>query len=166
VADLLFVNYKVTDYAAHTWGVGSPEMRDSLEAQDAALADLVRYLDAEVGPGRWAIVLTADHGAAPSPSDTGGTVISSARLRDAIETRFGGEGGAVVDLVQATQIYLNTDALAAAGHSVDEVAGFVAGLTAHEVAAPGQQTRPDQRVFRAAYPSSVLEHLPCLPEAA
>jgi hypothetical protein len=75
--DLLFVNYKVTDYVAHTWGIGSPEMRDSLEAQDAALADLVRYLDDEVGAGRWAMVLTADHGAAPSPSETGGTVISS-----------------------------------------------------------------------------------------
>jgi hypothetical protein len=49
---------------------------------------------------------------------------------------------------------------------VPEVARFVAGLTAREVAAPGQDAPPDQRVFRAAYPSSVLDHLPCLPEAA
>jgi hypothetical protein len=161
--DLLFVNYKVTDYVAHTWGVGSPEMRDSLQAQDAALAELVRSLNAQVGAGRWAMVLTADHGAAPSPSETGGTVISSARLTAAIEAEF---GGAVVDLVQATEIYLNTDELAANGHSVAEVARFVAGLTAREVAVPGQDVAPDQRVFQAAYPSSVLEHLPCLSVAA
>ena len=96
--DLLFVNYKVTDYVAHTWGVGSPEMRDSLQAQDAALAELVRYLDERVGAGRWAMVLTADHGAAPSPSETGGTVISSAKLTAAIEARrlrrVGGGSGA------------------------------------------------------------------------
>jgi hypothetical protein len=161
--DLLFVNYKVTDYVAHTWGVGSPEMRDSLQAQDAALAELVRYLDDRVGAGRWAMVLTADHGAAPSPSETGGTVISSAKLTAAIEARF---GTSVVDLVQATEIYLNTGQLAADGHTVPEVARFVAGLTAREVAAPGQDAPPDQRVFRAAYPSSVLDHLPCLPGAA
>ena len=68
--------------------------------------------------------------------------------------------------MQATEIYLNTGELAASGHSVPEVARFVAGLTAREVAAPGQDAPPDQRVFRAAYPSSVLDHLPCLPGAA
>ena len=164
VPDLLFVNYKVTDYVAHTWGISSPEMRDSLVAQDAALRDLVDALDARVGAGRWALVLTADHGAAPSPSETGGTVISSARLTDAIENAFDTDGDdtSVVDLVQATEIYLNTDELAANGHDLDEVARFVAGLTAGEVAAPGQATPPDQRVFRAAYPSSVLADLPCL----
>jgi len=161
--DLLFVNYKVTDYVAHTWGVGSPEMQESLRTQDVALAELVQYLDARVGAGRWAMVLTADHGAAPSPSETGGTVISSAKLTAAIESTF---GASVVDLVEATEIYLNTAALASNGHSVPEVARFVAGLTAGEVAAPGQDVPPDQRVFRAAYPSSVLDHLPCLPEAA
>ena len=67
---------------------------------------------------------------------------------------------------QATEIYLNTAALAANGHTVPEVARFVASLTAREVAAPGQGAPPDQRVFRAAYPSAVLDHLPCLPGAA
>lgn len=166
--DLLFVNYKVTDYVAHTWGISSPEMRDSLVAQDAALRDLVGALDARVGAGRWALVLTADHGAAPSPSETGGTVISSSRLTDAIEIAFDADGDriSVVDLVQATEIYVNTDELAANGHDLGEVARFVAGLTAGEVATPGQATPPDQPVFRAAYPSSVFADLPCLPEAA
>jgi hypothetical protein len=68
--------------------------------------------------------------------------------------------------VQATEIFLDTDGLAAAGHSVDEVARFVGGLTAGEVAVGGQDVPAGQRVFRAAYPSSVLAHLPCLPEAA
>ncbi len=166
--DLLFVNYKVTDYVAHTWGIGSPEMRDSLVAQDAALRELVGSLDAQVGAGRWAMVLTADHGAAPSPSETGGTVISSAKLTAAIESAFDTDGDdtSVVDLVQATEIYLNTDELAANGHDVNEVASFVAGLTAGQIAAPGQAGPAEERVFRAAYPSSVFDHLPCLPGAA
>ena len=42
VPDLLFVNYKVTDYVgAHLGRSARREMRDSLVAQDAALRDLV-----------------------------------------------------------------------------------------------------------------------------
>jgi hypothetical protein len=168
VPDLLFVNYKVMDYVAHTWGIDSPEMHDSLAAQDTALHELVTFLNARVGEGRWAMVLTADHGAAPSPQETGGTVISSGKVKAAIEAAFDTDGDAtsVVDLIQATEIYLNVSELTQNGHTVDEVARFVGALTAGQVAVPGQGTPPDQRVFRAAYPSSVFDHLPCLPEAS
>ncbi len=166
--DLLFVNYKVADYVAHTWGIDAVEMRDTLVAQDAALRDLVRSLDERVGSGRWAFVLTADHGAAPSPSQTGGTVISSARLTGAIEAAFDTDADdtSVVDLVQGTQIYLDLDELAEQGHDAGDVARLVGALTAGDVAAPGTATPADRAVFRAAYPSSVLRRLPCLPEAA
>jgi hypothetical protein len=148
--------------------MNSPEMRDSLAAQDTALRELVTFLNEQVGRGGWAMVLTADHGAAPDPAEHGGTVISSGKLQDAIEAAFDTDGDAtsVVDLIQATEIYLNVDELAQNGHTVDEVARLVGGLTAGEVAVPEQDTPPDQRVFRAAYPSSVFDHLPCLPEAS
>ena len=95
-------------------------------------------------------------------------MISAGKLQDAIEAAFDADGDdtSVVDLIQATEIYLDVDELAQNGHTVDEVARFVAGLTAGEVAIPGGDTPPGQLVFRAAYPSSVFDHLPCLPEAA
>ena len=167
VPDLLFVNFKLTDFVAHAFGMESPEMADALAAQDAALGSLVSFLDREVGRGRWALVLTADHGAAPSPDVTGGTVISSGKMRRAIEAAFDtdGDGTSVVELIQATEIYLNVQELEQNGHTLGDVAQLVGGMTAGEVAAGAPPPEPDAPVFRAAYPSSVLADLPCLQEA-
>ena len=63
VPDLLYANFKEIDYISHVWTMNSAEMDDAVRAQDAALAQLVRFLDAQVGKGQWAMVLTADHGA-------------------------------------------------------------------------------------------------------
>ena len=65
--DLLFVNYKMIDYISHVWTVNSPEMHDAVKAQDAALETFVDFLNATVGQGQWAMVLTADHGVDPGP---------------------------------------------------------------------------------------------------
>lgn len=167
IPDLLFTNYKLTDFVAHEFGMESREMSDSVRAQDEALRELVGFLDDEVGSGGWALVLVADHGAAPDPARTGGVVISSGKLREAIEARFDvdDDGRPVVQLVQATQLYLDVDELAEGGSTLEDLSRYVAGLSAGEVAVGGSAADPSEPVFAAAYPSSLMERLPCLPEA-
>ncbi|MBA3350022.1 MAG: alkaline phosphatase family protein, partial [Actinobacteria bacterium] len=81
IPDLLYVNFKMTDDAGHSWGMTSPETADVLRAQDRALRRLVRSLDRTVGPKRWALMVTADHGQMPYPRESGGWAIAGSELQ-------------------------------------------------------------------------------------
>lgn len=70
VPDLLCVGFSQTDRAGHNYGPDSHEVMDSYVCLDQTLATLFRYLDTQVGAGRWVAVLTADHGVAPLPERT------------------------------------------------------------------------------------------------
>ena len=50
-------------------------MRDSVEAQDADLPNLIDLLNDHVGEGEWVMMLTADHGHTPDPAVSGASVI-------------------------------------------------------------------------------------------
>jgi hypothetical protein len=54
------------------------------------------------------------------------------------------------------------------GHTLDEVSEWVMGLTKADTALPGVSVPPDEAgdlVFQAAFPSSIMGSLSCLPEA-
>jgi hypothetical protein len=166
--DLLFVNHKMIDYISHVWTVNSPEMQDAVRAEDAALRDLVALLDRQVGRGNWVLVLTADHGSIPDPKVSGAFAIPAGPLAAAINAAFDTDGDDVhvVQLVQPTQIFLNEAELADNGHSVEDVARFLMGLTKGDVSsAPLPPDQADDPLFQAAFPSRLLSELPCLPEA-
>ena len=170
VPDLLFINFKEIDYISHIWSMNSPEMKDAVDYQDAALRRFVAFLDRVVGRGSWAMVLTADHGAAIAPSVSGGFQISSGSLAAQINAKFDQDGDAehVVQLVQPTQIFIDTKELAQNGGTLDDVARFVTTLTEQQTAGVGVKLDPahaDDRVFTAAFPSELMTQLPCLPEA-
>ena len=170
VPDLLFVNYKMIDYISHVWTVNSPEMRDAVRAQDESLRDLVSFLDDRVGRGEWAMVLTSDHGSIPDPKVSGAFQISTSPISASIQAAFDHDGDdeRIVELVQPTQIFVNVDELRENGGTLAGVAEWVMGLTKADVAPVGTQVPPDQTdetVFEAAYPSSMMSDLPCLPEA-
>jgi arylsulfatase A-like enzyme len=61
--DLLAVSLSAHDYAGHDWGQESWERLDLLLRLDDQLGTFLRYLDDRVGRGRYAVVLTSDHGA-------------------------------------------------------------------------------------------------------
>ncbi len=169
VPDLLFINYKLIDEIGHIFSMNSVEMEDTLRVQDEYLQRLIAFLDREVGRGRWVMVLTADHGATPDPAVSGGIVISPGRLAAAIESEFDTDGDdvRVVELVQPTNIFVNTAELEANGSSLEEVAGYVSGLTAAQVAEDVSAVPVSgrgQRVFATAFPTSLLSRLPCLSE--
>jgi hypothetical protein len=168
--DLLFLNFKEIDYVSHVWSMNSLEMRDAVVAQDHALKRFVYFLNQQVGKGNWAMVVTADHGAMPDPAVSGGYQISTAPIEAGINAKFdtNGDKTPIVDLVQPSQVFLNTAELAKNGFTVDDVARYIMTLTQAQTAGPGQTVNPataNERVFQAAFPSALMEHLPCLPEA-
>jgi len=63
VPDLLAVSFSAHDYVGHAWGQESWEMLDLERRLDRELGRLLTGLDRAVGAGRYAVVLTSDHGA-------------------------------------------------------------------------------------------------------
>ena len=71
-------------------------------------------------------------------------------------------------LVQPTQIFLNEAELHQNGYDDAEVAQWVMSLNETQTAGPGVPVPPataNDKVFQAAFPSAMMEHLSCLPEA-
>jgi type I phosphodiesterase/nucleotide pyrophosphatase len=169
--DLLFINYKMIDYISHVWTVNSPEMHDAVVGQDAALHELIDFLNKQVGQGQWALVLTADHGSIPDPKVTGAFQISTTAMTEGINAAFDHDGDAtrIVELIQPTQIFVNRAELEQNGYTLADVARYVMTLTKGQTALPTVTVPPDQqtdRVFEAAFPSKIMSRLPCLPEAS
>lgn len=168
VPDLLYVNLKAVDSVGHIFSVNGEEMGQTLRWQDDALRDLVRFLDAEVGAGEWAMTLTADHGHQYDPAISGALPIGITSLTAFIEDRFSAPGGPdVVRRARPTQIWMDEQALADAGFTDADVAGALATATREEMSGgaefPGD---PNALAFTAAFPTSELEGLGCLPAAA
>lgn len=79
--DLLVISLSAHDYIGHAWGHESWEMWDATLRIDQRLGQFLADLDAKVGAGRWALLATSDHGAAPVAP--GGGRISYAQIKDA-----------------------------------------------------------------------------------
>lgn len=75
VTDFLALSYSSTDLVGHQFGPSSIEVQDTYLRLDRDLANLLRFLDGHVGKENVLIFLTADHGAARSP-----TYLSSLRI--------------------------------------------------------------------------------------
>lgn len=67
VTDLLCIGFSQIDHTGHSFGPDSQEVMDSILRLDRMIAGLLTFLDAEVGAGRYVVVVTADHGVAPLP---------------------------------------------------------------------------------------------------
>jgi hypothetical protein len=166
--DLLYVNLKAVDSVGHIFSVDGQEMGQTLRWQDDALRDLVGFLDDEVGAGEWAMTLTADHGHQYDPAVSGALPIDITALTAFIDDRFSASGGPdVVRRARPTQIWMDGQALADAGYTDADVAAALAAATRSEMSGgaefPGD---PDALAFSAAFPTSELEGLGCLPAAA
>jgi len=67
VTDYLAVSFSSTDYVGHVFGPSSLEAEDNILQLDRTLADLLAFVDEEVGLDNTLIVLSADHGGPDSP---------------------------------------------------------------------------------------------------
>jgi hypothetical protein len=169
VPDLLFINYKAIDHVSHIWSVNSPEMQDTLRWQDEALGRFVAFLDEEVGAGRWALVLTADHGAQFDPRVSGAFQVTPGQLEQDLEAAFpSSTGQSVFQAVRTSQIYLNEATMRASGYTFEQISRFVLEYTKAQGAADPStvpEAEREDRVFSAAFPIDLIPQLGCLPEA-
>jgi predicted AlkP superfamily pyrophosphatase or phosphodiesterase len=137
--DLLCIGLSSHDYTGHAFGPHSHEVLDMTVRMDSLLADLLGFLDAQVGLARCTIVLTSDHGVAPIPeyllahregADAGRISVTSVRTicENALEKRFGRDGQAdpIIERIQGRDIHLNLKALAGRGLSAELVARTLA----------------------------------------
>ena len=62
--DFLSISFSSPDYIGHDFGPKSIEVEDTYLRLDRNIADLLHFLDTEVGEGEYIIFLTADHGVA------------------------------------------------------------------------------------------------------
>jgi hypothetical protein len=79
--DLLIVSLSAHDYIAHGWGHESWEAWDSELRLDASLDHFLAELDRRVGKGRWAMIVTSDHGGSPMPETLHGGRYTDEQLR-------------------------------------------------------------------------------------
>ncbi|MEH0155714.1 alkaline phosphatase PafA [Limibacter armeniacum] len=68
ITDLLAISFSSTDYVGHQYGPTAIETEDTYIKLDRDLADLISYLDKEVGEGNYLIFLSADHAGANVPA--------------------------------------------------------------------------------------------------
>jgi hypothetical protein len=167
VPDLLFVNFKTTDKIGHLFSADGIEMGDTLAAQDAALGQLVTYLNATVGTGRWVMVLTADHGTQHDPDRTGAFMIDADKLRARIAEGFDADddGVPVVQKLRPSQVWIDRDELADNGATLQQVARYLLSLTRADTfigPTPPTGGAARQPVFGAVLTSESMSDLPCL----
>jgi predicted AlkP superfamily pyrophosphatase or phosphodiesterase len=67
VTDVLCISFSANDIVGHSWGPDSQEVLDITLRSDRVMKELLDYLDAKVGKGRYLLALTADHGICPLP---------------------------------------------------------------------------------------------------
>ena len=65
--DYLAIGFSSGDYVGHEFGPRSLEVQEYFVRLDATLGRLFRHLDEVVGPDRYVVALSADHGVAPIP---------------------------------------------------------------------------------------------------
>lgn len=93
--DLLAISYSNVDYVGHSFTGRSWEAHDTMLALDADLGRLFDMLDARL-PGQYAVVLSADHGAAP-PADTRFSLDDVTKACDATLASLGLPTGCVLE---------------------------------------------------------------------
>lgn len=162
--DLLAISISSTDYAGHTFGPNSIEVEDSYLRLDRDIADMLKYLDKQVGAGNYVLFLTADHAAAHAAGFMeenklpGGRFSSSTlnkQVDAALKERFGQDKFVVKN--QNYQFYLNYDAMRDAGvkpHDVEEV--IIQTLENHPDVQLAFRTK---EVFLKTIPAAVKERL-------
>jgi len=140
IPDYLSVSFSSTDYVGHIFGPSSLEAEDNILRLDRTLADLLQFVDAQVGLDKTLIVLSADHGGPEAPGylaelgfqadyiDPGKFDKAGAIQR--LKERFG-IGEELITTYFHPYVYLNREAIAANGVDLAEVEATAAEELTH-----------------------------------
>jgi type I phosphodiesterase/nucleotide pyrophosphatase len=168
VPDLLYLNYKAIDVIGHAFSANGIEMSDALTIQDQHLKILIDFLNETVGTGTWVLALTADHGTNLDPEVSGAFQIDTASIEDLLNQQFDdGDDVPLIEKFRTTEFWLNEGELAQGGHDLVDVSNFLLGLTQGQTFKTGNEPLPgheNDTVFAGAFPTSILDRLPCLRE--
>ena len=163
IPDLFFVNFKTGDTIGHQYSMDAPEMGEVIKAQDEGLADIIDYLNAEVG--EFALLVTADHGHTPTWESTGGWPIDNTELILDIDREFGTpEDKSLVEDRVAVGFFMNEQVMEEVGVSLEDVAAWMDGYTLQEnwpedelpEAFTGQG---EDKLFEAVFPTDELPEI-------
>jgi len=117
--DFLFIGFSANDYAGHAFGPYSEEVRKITHETDAALAELLRQLDAKIGRGKYWLALSADHGVAPTLAQArdpkrariDAISLDLKAVRSAIEAALNQRWGSAHWLLPSDEIYFDRKVL-------------------------------------------------------
>jgi predicted AlkP superfamily pyrophosphatase or phosphodiesterase len=85
--DVLTISFSGNDYVGHRYGPYSQEVMDVTLRFDRQLAELLDFVDAQVGLRNTLVAFTADHGVAPIPEHATEMGFDAGRIRNADVTR-------------------------------------------------------------------------------
>jgi hypothetical protein len=128
VTDLLTVSFSSNDYVGHAVGPDAPEVRDMAIRVDEQIGKLFQLLDKTVGMKNVLVVLTADHGVAPTGETDetrkipGGYLLADAEdaAQSALARKFG-KGSWLIPGVGESVLYLNMETVAKSKASMDDI---------------------------------------------
>lgn len=112
--DVISISFSSTDYIGHMYGPQSIEVEDTYLRLDQDLADLLQFLDQQIGEGQYTVVLTADHGVADIPAHVKGNTdyYDYKAYKEALANWSAQKYTTdVIEEVTNNQIYLNYDAI-------------------------------------------------------
>lgn len=78
--DLLTISFSSNDIVGHAWGPDSHEVFDVTLRSDRLMAEMLKFLDAQVGPGNYSVTVTADHGICPNPEVSAAKGLDAKRI--------------------------------------------------------------------------------------
>jgi predicted AlkP superfamily pyrophosphatase or phosphodiesterase len=111
--DVFTLSFSSPDYTGHNFGVNSKEIQDLYIRLDLSIAELLKFLDKEVGEGNYTLFLTADHGAVHVPQFLKDNKIpagyfETGEMQSALEAHLSENLGLVdiVEEIQNQQIFL------------------------------------------------------------
>jgi predicted AlkP superfamily pyrophosphatase or phosphodiesterase len=116
--DLLAVSFSSTDAVGHSFGPNSIEVEDMYLRLDSILGAFFRYLDVQVGAGRYVAFLSADHAVAhvagyltehKIPGGTAKFEGAIDRLKQVFRTKYGSEK--LFDAESNSQLFFNHDVI-------------------------------------------------------
>ena len=137
---------------------------DALRDVDEQLGRLVKQLDA-LYPGRYALIVTADHGQCPLPDAAGGVRLDPIQLWDDLEREFGGGLFSLVQNVVPSEVYVHRDVLWDTGATREDMASFLRDYPYRRNIGPYvprdviEQELLDRQQFAAVFATSFLDTL-------
>ena len=127
-SDLLVISFSSTDYVGHRFGPDAGEVKSLYIKLDENIAELLSFLDKNIGENKYLITLTSDHGAGTSPIDLerkrlkGGNFISREifpDLNNHLELVFGVPS--ILARYSNMQFYINIPKIDSLKISINEV---------------------------------------------